>query len=196
MKISSLILVLFCAYNLLADDLCVIKPIELPESYESERIKRIESLLDISSFDFSYSMPPNHKLVAEFKTFYKNILCEDASYELSVTPSEPDRLYEGRIRIVSKGRDHDVDWWRQWQINIDRGRFGGDMMVAGLPFDSYARLKDAPEFQQKADGHDIFFKEARLSPTSEKQKIWHYITCFNNKQSWRYELIVRIVPVK
>jgi hypothetical protein len=168
--------------------------LELPESYESKRIERVETLLDIASYDFQYSMPPNHKLVAEFTTYYKNILCEDASYKLSVSPLKRDVSYAGSIRIFSKDDRRDRDRWRQWHLHVDRGDFGGDMVVAGLPFRSYDKLKDTKPPRIKLNGN-LFFKEASLTPKNEGQKIWHYVTSLSGEQFWRYELSVRIEAV-
>lgn len=180
--------VTFCS----AQEGAVITPILLPDSYEAERIERLEKAVGFDTCDFSYEFPKDSMIEVTFVTYYKGVAAPDATYAYLITPDDESSGSTGRISLFSlRKRDGTNDNWSQWQFWITKSSGGNNGLAAGVPFKTFkARSKtDAPT----GNGESTFYSAA-LDAIGQEATIWKCGTTSEGKEFWRYELHVKRLP--
>lgn len=175
-----------------AQESAVVTPIPLPDSYEAERIERLEKAVGFDSCDFSYEFPKDSMIEVTFVTYYKGVAAPEATYAYIITPDGESSGSTGRISLFSLwNRDGTWDNWSQWQFWITKSSRGNNGLAAGVPFKTFEALSktDAP-----TGNGESTFSSAALDVIGQEAVIWKRGTTSEGKEFWRYELHVKRLP--
>jgi hypothetical protein len=180
--------VTFCC----AQESAVITPIPLPDSYEAERIERLEKAVGFETCDFSYAFPKDSMIEVTFVTYYKGVAAPDATYAYIITPDDESSGSTGRISLFSLwNRDGTWDNWSQWQFCITKSSRGNNGLAAGVPLKTFREQSktDAP-----TGNGESTFSSAALDVIGQEAVIWKRGTTSEGEEFWRYEMHVKRLP--
>lgn len=171
-------------------------PISLPDSYESERLKRVEMFVGLRSYDFSFTIPRNSMLESKFITYYKGVASDQSTYTYIVTPDDESSGCTGSMALFSRVApgegDEKTDFWCQWQFWVKKDNVRNSGIAAGLPWTDFHALSDKES--PKGDSL-ICFTSAVIDVDGDEALIWKWpAPTMNNGEAWRYELRVRLLP--